>query len=270
VWLLRGILGGRIGFDRFITQYITGSYIFESEKMVGGCMAVNRCSDTFVDEFVECGYTIERGMFSLENCDRLISVANELAKRRNEGWRPLMQPHREESIFWDALSEPLLTSRVSSLVDGAVDGLQSEFFFSPPGTRGFAKHQDNFFVEAPAGAFASAWIALTDITQHNGGLVVWPGTNREGLLQVRKIAEDGGPMQDPNSNNEETIVPLKYHSKDIIVAKGDVVFIDGWLVHASHINHAKANRPVLLCTYIRKGCSFRAGRYAKREAIPLA
>ena len=101
------------------------------------------------------------------------------------------------------------------------------------------------------------------------GLVVWPGTNNEGLLPVRKIAQERDAAQDPNSSNEETIVPPKYRSKDIKVAKGDVVFIDGWLVHASHVNHSKANRPVLLCTYIRRGSPFRAGCHAKREAVPL-
>lgn len=233
-------------------------------------MGVNRYCETLADEFLEYGYAIGRGIFSLERCDRLVAAANKLAEKRDEGWRPLMQPHRENPLFWDALSKPLLTSQISNLVAGEVDALQSEFFFSAPGTRGFAKHQDNFFVEAPAGAFASAWIALTDITQHNGGLIVWPGTNKEGLLRVRKIARDSGPSQDPNSNNEETIVPPKYHPKDITVVKGDVVFIDGWLVHASHVNCSTSNRHVLLCTYIRKGCSFRAGHHAKREATPLS
>ena len=236
---------------------------------MGARMDVNQRSDTFVDTFLECGYAIEPAIFSSENCDRLIDAASELARTHDEGWCPLMQPHRESSVFWDALSEPLLTSKISRLLAGKVDGLQSEFFFSPPETRGFAKHQDNFFVEAPTGAFASAWIALTDITEDNGGLIVWPGTNKEGLLPVRKIAQERDATQDPNSSNEETIVPPKYHSKDIKVAKGDVVFIDGWLVHASYVNHSKKNRPVLLCTYIRRGSPFRAGYHAKREAVPL-
>ena len=133
---------------------------------MGGWMGVNRYCDTLADEFLEYGYAIGRGIFSLERCDRLVAAANKLAEKRDEGWRPLMQPHRENPLFWDALSKPLLTSQISNLVAGEVDALQSEFFFSPPGTRGFAKHQDNFFVEAPAGTFASAWIALTDITQH--------------------------------------------------------------------------------------------------------
>ena len=234
-----------------------------------GWVDVNRRSDTFVDGFLECGYAIEPGIFPSEDCDRLIDAANELAKTHGKGERPLMQPHRESPLFWDALREPLLTSKISKLLASRVDGLQTEFFFSPPGTRGFTKHQDNFFVEAPTGSFASAWIALTDISELNGGLIVWPGTNKEGLLQVRKISQDGDPQQDPNASNEETIVPTKYPSKDIKVGKGDVVFLDGWLVHASHVNHSKRNRPVLLCTYIRKGSPFRAGYHAKRRAVPL-
>ena len=89
-------------------------------------MGVNRCRETLVDEFLEHGYAIGREIFSSEYCDRLIAAANELAEKCGEGRLPLMQPHRQNSVFWDALSEPLLTSKISNLVAGEVDGLQSE------------------------------------------------------------------------------------------------------------------------------------------------
>ena len=45
--------------------------------------------------------------------------------------------------------------------------------------------------------------------------------------------------------------------------------IDKWLVHASHDNLSDENRYSLLCTYIKEGSNFRAGRYAQRKSFTL-
>jgi ectoine hydroxylase-related dioxygenase (phytanoyl-CoA dioxygenase family) len=180
-----------------------------------------------------------------------------------------MMPHRVNDIYLQAMRHPALVNIINRLVDGKAVGLQTELFYCKPGTRGFSLHQDNFFVQAPFGAFASAWVALTDTYAEKGGLIVYPGTHKEGLLPVKKLEMAKDAAQDPNANNEETIVPEKYQVVNASVPKGAVLFIHGHVVHGSNPNQTDEWRHVLLNTYIREGEEFRPGNYARREAVQL-
>jgi ectoine hydroxylase-related dioxygenase (phytanoyl-CoA dioxygenase family) len=158
---------------------------------------------------------------------------------------------------------------IDQAVSGIAVGLQTEYFYCKPGTKGFSLHQDNFFVQARAGVFASAWVALTDTYKQKGGLIVYPGTHKLGLLPVRDLKGDEQASQDPNANKTECVVPAGYKPVHISVPKGAAVIIDGHLVHGSNENYTEEWRYVLLSTYIRKGEKFRAGKYAQREAVDL-
>jgi ectoine hydroxylase-related dioxygenase (phytanoyl-CoA dioxygenase family) len=216
------------------------------------------------------GYFIQENVFSSDECDALINASTELDNARNSTYRPSMMPHRVDQIYLKAMASPKLANIMDNLVGGLAAGIQTEFFYCKPGTRGFSLHQDNFFVEAPLGQFASAWCALTDVTPENGALIVYPGSHKEGLLPVRKLELGEHASQDPNANNEECVVPNKYKPITPSVAKGSVLFIHGHVVHGSNPNSSNRWRQVLLCTYIKSGAPFRAGRYAKRSEVKLA
>lgn len=215
------------------------------------------------------GYFVEPDVLSGSFCNMLIDAAHKFPNAVEGHFRPVMQPHLNDLIFMEALNQPQVVRAMNSLLRGKVNGLQTEFFYGRPGVKGFASHQDNFFVEADSSAFASAWIALTDVGPENGGLFGFPGTHKLGKLPVRSLTV--GPIggQDPNANNEETVVPAEYRPIDIIAPKGSVVFLHAYFVHGSHINKSRDFRYALLCTYIREGAKYRSGRYAKRNAIPL-
>ena len=66
-----------------------------------------------------------------------------------------------------------------------------------------------------------------------------------------------------------SIIPQKYTAFSPNIAKGSVMLIHSWLVHASNTNHSQANRNSLLCTYIKEGADFRSGNYAKRKSFEL-
>jgi ectoine hydroxylase-related dioxygenase (phytanoyl-CoA dioxygenase family) len=219
--------------------------------------------------YVESGFHIEENVFTPEECAALIDASSQLENAKNGTYRPQMMPHRTDDIFLQAMRKPALKTIMNKLVDGKAMGLQTEFFYCKPGTRGFSLHQDNFFVQAPMGVFASAWIALTDTYFEKGGLIVYPETHKEGLLPVRKLNLDKDTSQDPNANNEETVVPPQYKIMNAKVPKGAALFIHGHLVHGSNPNTTDEWRFVLLNTYIREGEAFRAGNYAQREAIEL-
>lgn len=222
-----------------------------------------------LDHYYEFGYHIEENVFSDEECAGLIQASQQLDNAKNGTYRPSMMPHRVDNIFLEALRKPALATVIAALVGGEASGLQSEFFYCKPGTRGFSMHQDNFYVEAKPNIFASAWCALTDTYAEKGGLIVYPGTHKEGDLPVRKLTLPPDASQDPNANNEETVVPAQYKAFNAKVPKGAALFIHGHLVHASNPNMTNEWRYVILNTYIKRGESFRAGRYAKRAEVSL-
>ncbi|HLB41355.1 MAG TPA: phytanoyl-CoA dioxygenase family protein [Gammaproteobacteria bacterium] len=236
----------------------------------------NRSQHSFINEpqkalenYISLGYHIEHDIFSDQECDTLVNTAYELEDAKNQIFRPNMMPHKQHDIFLKAMKKPFIVKTIATLVGGNAIGLQSEFFYSKPGTRGFSLHQDNFYVEATYGVFASAWIALTDVYPEKGGLIIYPGSHKTGKLPVRKLNFATDISQDPNANNEEVMVPPQCTRCDITISKGAILFIHGHLVHGSNTNITNEWRYVLLCTYIKEGEDFRSGRYAKREEVQL-
>lgn len=222
-----------------------------------------------LESYRENGYFIEEGVLSSRDCEELIKAGMDLPGVKAGDYRPAMQPHRQNPGFLKGMCNPEVVRTIEQLVGGKAVGLQTEFFYGKPGVKGFSNHQDNFFVEAEADTFASAWIALVDVGPKNGGLIGYPRSHKAGRLPVRKVAVGTVEGQDPNANNEESVVPSQYKQVDLIVPKGSAVFIHSQFVHGSRMNQTKDYRFVLLCTYIRQGAGFRAGRYAQREPIAL-
>src|SRR3990167_6502606 len=222
-----------------------------------------------LDDYFELGYHIEENVFSPQECQALIKAGHELEDAKQAIFRPCMMPHRQSSVFLEAMKKTFLVNTISTLVGGQAAGLQSELFYCKPGTRGFSLHQDNFYVEAADGVFASAWTALTDTYLDKGGLIIYPGSHKEGNLPVRKLSLVADTSQDPNANNEETVVPAQYPLVNAAVPQGASLFIHGHLVHGSNPNKTEEWRHVLLTTYIKSGEKFRAGYYAKRAEVEL-
>ncbi|HEU5281040.1 MAG TPA: phytanoyl-CoA dioxygenase family protein [Gammaproteobacteria bacterium] len=226
-------------------------------------------TDEQLSYYLENGYYIHENLLSDEECEQLIKASANLENAKNGTYTPQMMPHRQNELFLHDMKKPAMIQILNQLLSGTAAGLQTEFFFCKPGTRGFSLHQDNFFVQAPYGAFASAWVALTDTYLEKGGLIVYPGSHKEGQLPVRKLQLEKDTSQDPNANNEETIVPDQYRPINAVVPKGAALFIHGHVVHGSNPNTTNEWRQVLLNTFIRKGEPFRPGNYAQREEITL-
>jgi phytanoyl-CoA hydroxylase len=226
-------------------------------------------SEAALESYKTLGYHVEEDIWSPIEREALIRAAKNFSSFKQGISAPLMQPHREDSLFLLALRNPKIVRIVEKLVGGRVSGLQSEFFFSGPGTPGFAKHQDNRSVEAKADAFVSAWSAMVDINPMMGGLIGYPGTHNEAILPTRKTGRPASPDQDPNAYGEEAILPESYEPLDLAVRSGSVVFMHSHFVHASNQNNSSGFRFALLLTYIRCGESFRAGFNAKRAEVAV-
>lgn len=212
------------------------------------------------------GFTIGEALISSEDCDRVRVYARSLESFTSGKLTPVMNPHRIDPRFLEIMTLPTLVSAMESLLGGRVSGLQTQYFYGRPGTRGFTRHQDNFYIQAPKDSFGSAWLALGDVSVENGGLIVWPGSHNEPLMPVHPVPQATTFGQDPNANSQECELPDSYKAFDVVAPKGSVVFLHGHTVHASHQNiTADRYREVLLMTYLRQGEPFRAGFSAKRE-----
>ncbi|MHB1218727.1 MAG: phytanoyl-CoA dioxygenase family protein [Alphaproteobacteria bacterium] len=219
--------------------------------------------------YEELGFHIERGLFEPTDCDALVKAGRALPNFQTGSSRPAMNPHRNDAIFLRTMANSQLVRIMRALCGGDVSGLQSEFFYGSPGTPGFAPHQDNFFVEAPGDAFASAWLALVDVEPSNGALYLYPGSHRKGLLPVEKLEGPANPNQDPNATSQAALLPPGLPTVDACLRRGDVLFIHCLAAHGSHTNVSSGWRYALLNTYIRRGAPFRPGRYAGRAEVDL-
>jgi ectoine hydroxylase-related dioxygenase (phytanoyl-CoA dioxygenase family) len=231
---------------------------------------------TFIDDparalagYAQAGVHLEPQVLEPQLCDELVRVANELPAVKHGDFRTVLQPHRGSKTFEQALRHPRVAAIMSRVLGGSISGIQTQFFYGKPGTPGFQPHQDNRFVNAPRGKFASVWIALTDVSKENGCLYIYPGSFREPLLQVEEVEARETMLQDINALKFRCVVPEKYQPIDLEMKMGSGVFFDGHTVHGSHCNNSQQDRYALLMTYIARGVQFNAGRYANREEVVI-
>lgn len=219
--------------------------------------------------YLKLGFHVEQNVWTPSQCDTLIRASENLASFRDGTFAPAMNPHRVDPAMLSALRNPTIVRIMEWLVSGRVWGLQSEFFFCPPGTPGFAKHQDNYYVQAKREVFASAWSAMQDVTPEMGGLVVYPGSHNEPILSVEALPHEPHVSQDRNANRQQVVLPKGYEPVPLSVAMGSVVFLHGHIVHASTKNCTDRFRRALVTTYIRSGERFRPGLNAGRVAVEV-
>jgi hypothetical protein len=239
------------------------------ENALNGAYSFYKDPESALRSYHEFGFHVEKNFIAQDYCNALIKEADNLINAKEKTYKPVLMPHKENLFFLEAMKDAKTVEIVSQLVDGVPAGIQTQFFYCKPGTRGFSLHQDNFYIEADYGKFVSVWVALVDTSATNGGLIVYPGSHKEGHLPVRKLTLGLDPHQDRNANNEETVVPSRYVSFDMVLPKGSALFIHAHLVHGSNSNNSDHFRYSLLNLYIKNGETFRSGNSAHRELIAL-
>jgi len=221
-------------------------------------------------EYRDQGFSVVEGLFSAEECLAIQKIAERLPSFVSGSLLPAMNPHRQQPELVGTMADERVVSIVRHLMDGTPVGLQTQYFFCRPGTRGFSAHQDNYYVRAPQDKFVSAWLALEDVTSENGALIVQPGSHREPVLEVRDIPQPSTFGQDPNHNRQECVTDTTYPKVSVPVRQGGVVFLHSHVIHASNDNVTTSRfRRVLLMTYLAEGADFRPGFIAQRQTFVL-
>lgn len=238
---------------------------------------------TDIGAFEEDGFTVARGLFGYDEIDRLRA---EFAALHAAGPVPghfephasgdplrvyprVMHPHEISRLALRFLLDTRLRRVLEALFGEEVLAAQSMFYFKPPGARGQALHQDNFYLRAEPGTCVAAWVACDVIDRENGGLEVVPGTHRMDLFCPEEA--DAGL----SFAREYVPPPAGLAAVPVDMAPGDVLFFNGSLVHGSQPNRsADRFRRSFIGHYVGRSAE-RIGRFYRTlsmsgERVPLA
>jgi ectoine hydroxylase-related dioxygenase (phytanoyl-CoA dioxygenase family) len=166
----------------------------------------------------------------------------------------IMHPHRFNDTARDYLLDARLRPVLEDLFGEEPLAAQSMLYFKPPGGRGQALHQDNFYLNVDPGTCIAAWLALDVVDRENGGLEVVPGTHAMDLFCPEEA--------DTNVSFTKEYVPPPpgLEAVPVDMQPGDMLFFNGSLVHGSGPNITSDRfRRSFICHYI--------GRSAEKMSI---
>ena len=193
------------------------------------------------------GFAIARHLFSLEETiayrDHYMRLSaegphpNDLVNQWDDGEKdPLRQYPRLFNMHrWDEISRQwLLHERLRQCLT-AISGrepyaIQTMAYFKPPGARGQALHQDQYYLRARPGTSIAAWMALEEIDVANGCLQLVPGT--QDIPLICPVAADATA----SFTNIAVPLPAELNPVPIELSPGDVLFFNGQIVHGSFPN----------------------------------
>ncbi|MFN3683410.1 MAG: phytanoyl-CoA dioxygenase family protein [Fimbriimonadaceae bacterium] len=202
-----------------------------------------RTSETDIAFYRRNGYLMVRGLFSSEevedfkdhymrmNAEGVGAGPGDLAYLDEKDpllrYPRILQPHRWDGKSLRFLLDPRLRDVLAALDGEEPLAVQTMFYFKPPGARGQAIHQDNWYLRAKPGNCLAAWLAVDACDRQNGCLQVVPGSHRLPLLcnVEADTAESFTGTQVPLPEGSELV--------DMEMEPGDVLFFDGNLIHGS-------------------------------------
>jgi phytanoyl-CoA hydroxylase len=162
----------------------------------------------------------------------------------------MMHPHRhpDKEVGRIAL-EFMLNARLEPVLRDLFEdepiGAQTMFYFKPPGARGQALHQDNFYLRVKPGTCMAAWLALDVTDAANGGMMVVPGSHKTAVV----CPEEADLTQ--SFSQHYVAVPDGMEAVHIEMQPGDLLFFNGGLIHGSPPNSSQDRfRRSLIAHYI--------------------
>ena len=196
-----------------------------------------------VRSFREQGYVVARGLYSPEEAaalrehvdglrDAVPPAAEEGLHEHGAGdplrqWPRVFHPHRHDARVRAWLLDPRTTAWARGLLDAPPLAAQTMVYFKPPGSRGQAMHQDQYFLRARPGTTLAVWLALDPCDDANGCIRVVPGSQDWPVLCP--IAAD----PEVSFTQESLPLPADVPQLPVELRPGDVLFFNGSLVHGS-------------------------------------
>jgi phytanoyl-CoA hydroxylase len=230
------------------------------------------------------GYVIYDGIVSEADCDAVLAIYE---RHADDDYATILNLDREvPDIRERVMKHPTVVDIVENLTGSEMVGCQTFFLFKKPGTRyakqEFAPHQDNSYPRAVPGAYLAVDISLCDQDANSGGICLWPGTHKLGLLPFEE--RTGYREKEGEKAGNKVVLPdhvylndfkpdigngLVFDKIDVSLKKGQAIVFDGDLIHASYPNRSENWRPAIITNYLAKDAEMIEGRTAKRMRIPL-
>lgn len=202
--------------------------------------------DDISQKFMRDGYVVARGLFSTDEVDHLRQHYMTLRRHGTyEGdfagvgathsdplkrYPRMIHMHRwdETSLRW--LLDRRISVRLTTLIGREPYAVQTMLYFKPPGSRGQALHQDNFYLRVQPGTCMAAWMALDPCDEENGCMQIVPGSQHWPILCTQAA--------DTAVSFTDVTVPLPpgVEARPVCMNAGDVLFFNGSLVHGSYPN----------------------------------
>jgi phytanoyl-CoA hydroxylase len=218
------------------------------------------------------GYLVVKGLFGQSQLAEIDSTFEEISYQTisgffepdlNEGatdplkrYPRVMHPHRfNETAKRYMLHQPVLEV-LTDLYEEEPLAAQSMFYYKPPGSRGQALHQDNFYLKVDPGNCIAAWTAIDAADEDNGGLLIVPKTNQHEI-----VCPD---LADENESFTTHYVkpPKDQKAIPVLMDRGDVLFFNGNLIHGSYRNKTKDRfRRAFICHYANQSATSISSHY---------
>jgi phytanoyl-CoA hydroxylase len=191
------------------------------------------------------GYVVVSGLYSPAETDQLRDHYMELRRFPQVGddtgivvdpndpikrYPRILHPHRWDDISLRWMLDPRLNACLTGLLGAEPYAAQTMVYFKPPGARGQALHQDNYYLRVHPGTCMAAWLALDDCDEANGCLQVVPGSHAWDILCTQDA--------DTTISFTSVTVPLPpgQSAQPVLMQAGDVMFFNGSIVHGSYPN----------------------------------
>jgi ectoine hydroxylase-related dioxygenase (phytanoyl-CoA dioxygenase family) len=215
--------------------------------------------------FKQHGYAVARGLFSQAEVEEIkINFARiaengpipgffDKVSREESGGDPLlefprvMQPHRFDAISRKNLVHLGVLTCLKELMQEDALAAQSMFYYKPPGSRGQAMHQDNFYLLVEPQTCVAAWTAIDDTDPDNGCMYLVADTAEEEIAcpETANAAESFTTHFVPTPKGKKA-VPCRMKA-------GDTLFFNGNSIHGSGPNRSKYRfRRSFICHYVPK------------------
>ncbi len=164
----------------------------------------------------------------------------------------MMHPHKHPDKLVGPLSMRYMLDRrlpglLRVLMGEEPVAAQSMFYFKPPGARGQDLHQDNYYLRVAPKTCVAAWVAIDDVDQQNGGMVLVPGSHKLPIL-CPSPADKTLFFTDHHLDVPEGMEAIPADMK-----AGDVLFFNGSVIHGSYPNQSQDRfRRAFICHYVPK------------------
>ncbi len=210
-------------------------------------------TDEQMKSFHEKGYCVIDGLYSGQELDEIERFFEEWknspdgyldsggSKRRVEEVDSskyqvrAMHPHRtsEKVVGW--FTHPRVAAVLEVLLGKPALGVQTMYYFKPPGASGQGMHQDNFYLLSKPTTCIAAWTPIDGADEENGCLLVTPGSQNRDILCTGSEGESWTVKSDGVIGH----FPKGQKPVAVPVSRGQTMFFGGNLIHGSGPNKSK-------------------------------